>query len=413
MKNFDVIIVGAGPAGGHCARQLAGSGIHVLLVEQHETFAANNFSSAATPMETLAKYELPESIVGSFWQNLAIISTHVQKRWESSTPLGAVLNFAKLREFLAGEVTRNGGEVWLGHRYLTHSSQKGETVVMLKPKGKEEAVAVQTRVLVDATGAARSLMYPHRQNRPAFFTGIGIEYLITVDELTYQSCAESLMFFIGHRWMPQGYSWIFPMEPNILKVGAARYQGQHQILDDRCPAIKQSIELLIKEYLQIDDYHRLETHGSNLQYNRGLQDIYYRDNLIAIGDAVSAVNYLGGEGIRHGMETAQIAGDYIQDYLADRRGDFAEYQHHLHQQFKRSWDISERSAKKVYLDYSDRMIDKGLAYLGTLELSEVIDLVFYYRFEKITKGVRRILLRKLTGFWQEIRQRLGLSSRIS
>lgn len=413
MKSFDVVIVGAGPAGGHCARQLARSGIHVLLVEQHETFAANNFSSAATPMETLAKYELPESIVGSFWQNLAIVSTHVQKRWESSTPLGAVLNFAKLREFLAGEVTRNGGEVWLGHRYLTHASQKGETVVMLKPKGKEAAVAVQTRVLVDATGAARSLMYPHRQNRPAFFTGTGIEYLIQVDELTYQSCAESLIFFIGHRWMPQGYSWIFPMEPNILKVGAARYEGQHPILQNNYPPIKQSIQLLIQDYLQIKDYHRLETHGSILHYSRGLQDIYYRDNLIAIGDAVSAVNFLGGEGIRHGMETGQIARDYIQEYLASRREDFSGYQTHLHQKFKRSWDISERSAKKVYLDYSDRMIDKGLAYLGTLELSEVIDLLFYYRFEKITKGFRRILLRKLLGFWQEIRQRFGLSSRIS
>ncbi|MCT7976881.1 NAD(P)/FAD-dependent oxidoreductase [Laspinema olomoucense] len=413
MKSFDVVIVGAGPAGGHCARQLARSGIQVLLVEQHETFAANNFSSAATPMETLAKFELPESIVGSFWQNLRIVSTHVHKRWESSTPLGAVLNFAKLREFLAEEVTRNGGEVWLGHRYLSHSSQKGETVVMLKPKGKQDAVSVRTRVLVDATGAARSLMYPHPQNRPTFFTGAGIEYLIKVEDSTYKSCAESLIFFLGHHWMPQGYSWIFPMEPNILKVGAARYQGQHQILEDRYPAIKQSMELLIKEYLQIDEYQRLETHGSILHYSSELRDIYYRENLIAIGDAVSAVNFLGGEGIRHGMESAQIASDYIQDYLADRQGDFSGYQRHLHQKFKRSWDFSEAVAKRVYLQYSDRRIDKGLAYLGTLELSEVIDLLFYYRFEKITKGLRRILLRKLTGFWQEIRQKLGLSSRIS
>ena len=412
MKSFDVIIVGAGPAGGHCARQLAGSGIQVLLVEQHQTFEANNFSSAATPMETLAQFDLPESVVGSFWNQLVIVSTHVRKQWQSSTPLGAVLNFAKLREFLAGEVTKQGGEVWLGHRYLSHSSQDGETVVMLKPQGKEP-IAVRTRVLVDATGAARSVMYPHRQQRPDFFTGTGIEYLIQVDDSTYQSCAESLIFFLGHHWMPQGYSWIFPMEPHLLKIGAARYSGQHQILQDNYPPIKQSIELLIQDYLQIKDYQRLETHGSTLHYSHGLQDIYYRDNLIAIGDAVSAVNFLGGEGIRHGMTSAQIASDYIQEYLTGRRGDFAEYQTHLHRAFKRSWDISERVAKKVYLDYSDRRIDQGLAYLGTLELREVIDLLFYYRFEKITKGVRRILSRKLIGFWQEIRQKLGLSSTIS
>ncbi|MCT7955534.1 NAD(P)/FAD-dependent oxidoreductase [Laspinema palackyanum] len=412
MKSFDVIIVGAGPAGGHCARQLACSGISVLLVEQHQTFEANNFSSAVTPMETLAQFELPESVVGSFWNQLVICSTQVRKQWESSTALGAVLNFAKLREFLAGEVTRNGGEVWLGHRYLSHSSPDGETVVMLKPHGKEP-IALRTRVLVDATGSTRSLLSPPRQQRPDFFSGTGIEYLIQVQDSTYQSCAESLIFFLGHHWMPQGYSWIFPMERNILKVGAARYYGQHQILQDNYPAIKQSIELLIKDYLQIDDYHRLETHGSTLHYSRGLQDIYYRDNLIAIGDAVSSVNCLGGEGIRHGMASAQIASEYIQEYLADRRGDFAEYQHHLHQQFKRSWDISERIATKVYLVYSDRRIDQGLAYLGNLEVSEVIELLFSYRFENMTKGVGRILLSKLTEFWQKIGQRLGLSSTIS
>ncbi len=412
MKSFDVIIVGAGPAGGHCARQLVGAGISVLLVEQHQTFEANNFSSAATPLETLTQFDLPESVVGSFWNQLVIVSTQVRKQWQSATALGAVLNFAKLREFLAGEVTKQGGEVWLGHRYLSHSSQEGETVVMLKPQGKEP-IAVRTRVLVDATGAARSLMCPHRQQRPDYFTGTGIEYLIQVDDSTYQSCAESLIFFLGHHWMPQGYSWIFPMEPNILKVGAARYSGQHQIFKDNYPPIKQSIEVLIQDYLQIKDYHRLETHGSLLHYRSGLQDIYYRDNLIAIGDAVSSVNFLGGEGIRHGMASGQIASDYIQEYLADRLKDFAQYQTHLHQQFKRSWDISERIAKKVYLDYSDRRIDQGLAYLGTLELREVIDILFYYRFEKITKGVRRILWRKLTGFWQEIRQKLGLSSTIS
>ena len=412
MKSFDVIIVGAGPAGGHCARQLATAGISVLLVEQHQTFEANNFSSAATPMETLTQFDLPESVVGSFWNQLVIVSTQVRKQWQSSTALGAVLNFAKLREFLAGEVTKQGGEVWLGHRYLSHSSQEGETVVMLKPQGKEP-IAVRTRVLVDATGAARSLMSPRRQQRPDYFTGTGIEYLIQVDDSTYQSCAESLIFFLGHHWMPQGYSWIFPMEPNILKVGAARYDGHHPILQNNYPPIKQSIQLLIQDYLQIKDYERLETHGSILHYSRGLQDIYYRDNLIAIGDAVSAVNFLGGEGIRHGMDSAQIASEYIQEYLADRTEDFSGYQKHLHQKFKRSWDISERAANTVYLNYSDHRIDQGLAYLGTLELREVIDLLFYYRFEKITKGLRRILWRKLTGFWQQIRQKLGLSSTIS
>ena len=37
MKRFDVVIIGAGPAGGQCARKLTQAGQQVLLVEQHET----------------------------------------------------------------------------------------------------------------------------------------------------------------------------------------------------------------------------------------------------------------------------------------------------------------------------------------------------------------------------------------
>ncbi len=34
---FDVVIVGAGPAGGHCARKLSQLGHRVLLIERYTT----------------------------------------------------------------------------------------------------------------------------------------------------------------------------------------------------------------------------------------------------------------------------------------------------------------------------------------------------------------------------------------
>ena len=118
MNSYDVVIVGAGPAGGHCGRSLAKSGYSVLVLEQHQDFSKNNFSSAASPLEILKDFQLPETVVGSYWQNLEIVTTNVKRDWQAQKPLGVVFDFAKLREFLAQEVTGNGGEVWLGHRYL-------------------------------------------------------------------------------------------------------------------------------------------------------------------------------------------------------------------------------------------------------------------------------------------------------
>lgn len=396
MQSFDVVVVGAGPAGGHCARLLAKSGHNVLLVEQHENFYKNDFSSAGTPLETLERFDLPQEVVGSFWHKLVIVTTNISQTWEAPETLGAVLNFAKFREFLAREVQTYGGNVWLGCRYVSHEQDKNGTLVELRKRGSDP-ITVRTRVLVDATGPARAVMYAKESEKPAFLKPAGIEYLIEVGEEDYNKYANALIFFLGHKWMPKGYSWIFPMERNRLKVGAASYREDH-VLITHTESIKYYIELLIQDYIQPENYKIIDIHGSTIHYSSGLNDIYYRDNLIAIGDAVSTVNALGGEGIRHGMYGAEIACKHIQNYLTNKCLDFKCYQREMHRTFAAQWNLSEKIGMKRYLVDSDEKIDWGVAYLSSLTIQDMMDILFYYKFEKLSKGLAGYLFRKLR-YW--------------
>jgi Dehydrogenases (flavoproteins) len=195
LTSFDIVIVGAGPAGGHCARILAKSGRKVLLAEQNDTFDKNDFSSAATPLETLSQFDLPESVIGSFWHKLTIETSKVSQTWESPQSLGVVLNFAKFRAFLASEVQRLGSEVWLGYRYIRHSQANGETLVEFKQLSDGQVIKVSTKVLVDATGFARAIMYDQENDKPDFLSGTGIEYLIEVEPEVYNKYSGDLIFF--------------------------------------------------------------------------------------------------------------------------------------------------------------------------------------------------------------------------
>ncbi len=93
------------------ARLMAKSGYKVLLVEQHEDFSKNDFSSAVTLLSALEQFALPEDVVGSFWDKLVAVTTNTQQVWGSPENLGAVLDFAKLRAFLAKDVKAHGGDV--------------------------------------------------------------------------------------------------------------------------------------------------------------------------------------------------------------------------------------------------------------------------------------------------------------
>jgi flavin-dependent dehydrogenase len=398
LKNFDVVIVGAGPAGGHCARILAKSGHKVLLAEQNDNFNKNDFSSAATPLETLSKFNLPESVIGSFWHKLTIETSKVSQSWDSPQSLGVVLNFAKFRAFLASEAEGFGGEVWLGYRYTRHSQAKGETTVEFKQLSDGQIIKVSTKVLVDATGFARAIMYEKENDKPDFLSGTGIEYLIEVEPEVYNKYSGELILFVGDKWMPKGYSWIFPMEPNRLKVGAARIFLDPKTVRHLSP-LKKYIDLLIEEYLKSKNYKIIDKHGSMLKYSAGLKDIYCKDNIIAIGDTVSTVNFLGGEGIRHGMDGAEIAGKYIQSYLEGKISDFRDYETEMHRKFDKKWNISERLAVRKYIDdVNDELTDKMISYLKYMKTEDVMDILFYYKFEKISRGLGGYLQRKIKGW---------------
>jgi digeranylgeranylglycerophospholipid reductase len=400
---FNVVVVGAGPAGGHCARKLSQLGHRVLLIERYKNLNVNSFSSSGTPNETLTKYQIPESVVGSFWNEISIVTSNQTGKWRSPQIQGSVLDFAKLRSFLADETIAHGGEVWLNCLYVSHkivACEKGDRTIVQVRRDRTDVV-VETRLLVDATGPNRSLMYANPKDQPELITGTGVEFLIEVDDAAYDRSANALTFFLGYKWMPKGYSWIFPMGDRRLKVGAGIVNLPHEFVKEMQP-LKHYIQLIIDEYIKPTEYSIVERHGGTVRYSLGLKDKYIEGSVIAIGDAVSTINFLGGEGIRHAMQSSEIAVKYIDRYLKGRVQNFEGYQQEMHQVFLKSWTLSEKLGLKKYLADSDRLVDRVVNYLRPLKLEDVVDILFYYKFEKASKGLGAYLWRKLRSAFSKI-----------
>lgn len=383
MEEFDVVVIGGGPAGGQTSRNLAKKGHKVLLVERYENFSLNNFSSAGMTLEPLDEFDLPESVIGAYWKDLVIQCTKKAYTWEGKTNKGVVLNFQKLREFLADETLKFGGNVWMGHKYLAKVVQKDTVIVELLNTATSENIKVKTKLLVDATGPLRKVMYDAKEEQPEMVLGSGTEYEIEVSQEIYDQFKDKLLFFLGHKWSIKGYSWIFPMENRILKVGAGKTHLTSLNQEKTDKTTRKITEKIIAEYVKATDYKIIDKHGGIIRYSRGLKDKFYYNKVVGVGDAVSAINPRGGEGIRYAMQTADLATTYMDEYLKTGEENFDNYRKIWRRKKLLKWNLSEFSGRRMYSRYTDAQVENRVQFFyDNFNIDEMIASLFNFKYTK-------------------------------
>lgn len=383
-ENYDVIVIGGGPGGGQTARNLSKRGYKVLLVEKFASFAENNFSSAGMTLEPMDEFNLPQSIVGAYWKDFEIQCTKKSYFWEGNESKGVVLNFQKLREFLADETKANGGDVLMGYRYVKKEILKNGVRVFLSDSNSKETLIFEAKLVVDATGPLRKVMFDSKEEQPEMTLGSGTEYEIEVDQKIYDRFKDKLVFFLGHKWAIKGYSWIFPMQNNILKVGAGKTHIKSKDQEDTDQTTRKITEKIIEEYLGADNYKLIDMHGGIIRYNPGLKDVFYNDFIVGVGDAVSAINPRGGEGIRYAMQTADLASKYIDIYLTSGENKFKYYEKEWKRQKGFKWRLSEVSARRMYSRYSDEQVENRVRFFHrNYSTDEMIESLFNFRYKKV------------------------------
>lgn len=384
MTIYDAIIVGSGPAGGQCARDLSRENKKVLLLEKSKSFHTNNYSSGGAPLSMMKQFMLPESILGTYWNTLMIATSNDAHAWSDAHPSGVVCDFRKLREFLADEAQKHYAELRLHSAYLSHENQEGSTLVEIQNLDTHEKEVVKTKVLVDATGVERKVLMGGGFEKKGAVAATGIEYLIESSPEDYRKYGKALNFYFGHRWMPQGYAWIFPMEENRLKVGIIRYFPQEKIVpyENSYPFY---LDKFVNETLSAPPKQILDRHGKTLYYMKGQKDIRFEGNVIAIGDAISTLNPMACEGIRHALVSGKTAAKYILEYLDGEKFAFAGYEKEMDRYFGLKWFFSEVMMNRIYKQKEDIRFDQMLETFKSFTMKEMLDFSFDYKFSKMFK----------------------------
>lgn len=223
-ERWQIVVIGAGPAGLAAARTAAEMGASVLVVEEH--------ARVGTPVQCAGFLPQPHELEGllsisSIEEELSIVSrakvntTSLQrivapdgtsKQFEVD---GLVLDRARMDELLAKSAARAGAEVLPAARLEHLVSEGSGCVLTLDVRGGCECVEAQ--VVIGADGplskvASQSGLVRHRSKRDLSFCLYEVRDGVEVEP-------DVVEMYFGRRFAPGGYGWVIPHSAHRANVG--------------------------------------------------------------------------------------------------------------------------------------------------------------------------------------------------
>jgi digeranylgeranylglycerophospholipid reductase len=312
MVEFDIVVAGAGPSGLQFARELGERTDHsVVVLERNDELTDNDKSTGGTFHQVIEGFGIPDRVVMDASPD--VIFEGPETRSRLAIP-NYVLDFPAFLQFLGEDARERGVEVVTGSR-VTEPITEGGVVEGVRTRQSGDTVAYYGDVVVDATGPAGVLTSqldmwnPDKAQR-----GIGKEY-----QARGSFDHDSMLFRFDHEYAPGGYAWVFPGGDGVFKVGVCwvdDFYERHR------PQSDGGIDEYVRRWIESDDRWTVDE-VEDVHAGEAISDnsINRRagDGIVAVGDSVSSINPLFGEGIRPGMESAEMAADVVIEAL--REGD--------------------------------------------------------------------------------------------
>lgn len=385
-QNLDVIIIGAGPAGGSAARELSKRGKKVLLIEQSKEVGQPSHSTAGTPKETMDDFELPSSIISSEWNKMLVATSQTKATWTYPATMGYVLNFAALDKFLAEDAAKHGAEILVGTS-VKDFIKKDNEIIGVRYQGALGDGEAKAPLIIDATG------HYELANMKLGINPVTSQYLS--DAMEYQMVGlpkelhSTLACFLGKTYAPNGYAWVFPMKQNTAaKVGVCRYwkNTARKKLSDTQEQFLVSLPYFKK-------MEPIEIHAGSARLDGGVKNHVYK-NILIIGDAARQINPLVGEGIRHALSSGRLVAEVIDDCLQDEKVDQAalkkKYERLWKKKFSQKWKYSFLCSKFLYHKLNDDQLDRLVKVFQDITPEDVFEISFHFAFKKLFKYPRII-----------------------
>ena len=298
-STYDVVVVGAGPAGSSWAYELARLGARVALVEKaamprYKTCGGGIVARALKLLAVDASDAIERQCHAA---ELILADAGLSFLVRRGDPLVSMTMRENFDLLLFRAAAQAGAHVIDGSRVMDVAPRNGEMEIAT------ERGSLLCRFVVGADGA-NSLVARKGGWRERLRLIPLVEWEVPVDDSLLETFSGSARFEFGP--VPAGYAWIFPKKRH-LSVGLGGYGPERVDLKAR-----------LREFLNasgITPADRVREHGYFLPTNPRKEG-FVKDRVLLTGDAAGFVDPVTGEGITYALLSGQgaaralISGDF-------------------------------------------------------------------------------------------------------
>lgn len=336
---YDVIVVGAGPAGATASKRLAEKGCQVLLAEKfkiprYKSCSGQLIQKSLTLVKQYFGEEVPSFTTCSPAKNRGMVFTDDMGRSFVFEQPGLNVWRSSFDAWLAGNA-KAAGAVLLDGLSAISCSQTGESVEVSFRKPDGSIRTEQARYVIDCEGVVGVLK---RQ-----LTGRKISYITTFQTFHSGSIDLDPHYFYAYLQpeLSEYDAWFNVKDDDLVLGVSVKNKGMENIYHERfLHYMRERHGLLTTSLKKCDRW--LMPHispGCAIDYGIG--------HVLFAGEVAGFLNPMG-EGISAGMESAYCAAEAILHHPGDLAGIYAAYKEgtkSLHGYMKRQWSLVGGMAK--------------------------------------------------------------------
>lgn len=336
MNTFDVVIIGGGTAGLMLARELGKSKRKTLVLDRRSSLLEFSFNTLGSFIN-LKDFDLTENVVA---QKIDLVTFRSKLMARKVKVDAYILDKKKVHEELLEAIDDTYVTTLLKVNIKNiHKGENGRYTSVTDSKGNEYF----GKIFIDASGTNGVISKKVGLREKKVDLGTGVEY-----NVKYTGNPKEGHLLIGKAYQG-GYGWIFPLKDNRAIIGFGTFD--EKIVKDLKHRLNEILELPHIKKLVVKDNEKVE--GGSIPITPVL-DKFVLNNLVCVGDSVSQVNPIVGEGYKFIFEAGLMASKAINKSLENNNLDYlSEYESDWKKRFLANYTRSKRSQERLF-KYSNK-----------------------------------------------------------